>query len=123
MMERVAAWLVRHPRPVVAATLLVTAIMGVFASRLRFESALANVLPTGDPAVAFYEKVRQQFGSDDVGVVGVLAHDIFEPATLATIARLTAALAALPGVESVLSITNTKDVAADVVNPPPLLPR
>ena len=123
MMERVAGWLVRHPRPVVAATLLVTAIMGVFASRLRFESALDNVLPAGDPAVAFYQQVRQQFGSDDVGVVGVLADNVFAPATLATIARLTAALGALPGVHSVLSITNMKDVAADVFNPPPLLPR
>jgi predicted RND superfamily exporter protein len=123
MMARVAAWLVRHPRLVVAATLLVTALLGVFASRLRFESALESVLPAGDPAVAFYEQVRQQFGSDDVGVVGVLADDVFSPATLVTIARLTAALGALPGVQSVLSITNTKDVAADVVNPPPLLPR
>jgi predicted RND superfamily exporter protein len=122
-MERLAAWLVRHPRPVVAATLLVTALLGVFASRLRFESALANVLPAGDPAVAFYERVRQQFGSDDVGVVGVLADDVFSPATLTTIARLTAALGELPGVQKALSITDTKDVAADVVNPPPLLPR
>jgi predicted RND superfamily exporter protein len=122
-MERLAAWLVRHPRWVVAATLAVVAALGVFASRVRIESSLENVLPAGDPASAFYDQVRRQFGSDDVGVVGVLADDVFSPATLTTIARLTADLGALPGVQSVLSITNAKDVGADVFNPPPLLPR
>ncbi len=113
----------RHPRPVVAATLAITALLGIFASRVRIESALESVLPAGDPAAAFYEKVRRQFGSDDVGVVGVVADDVFSPATLTAIARLTTALRAVPGVQSVLSITNTTDVAADVFNPPPLLPR
>jgi uncharacterized protein len=122
-MDRVAAWLARHPRRVVVATLLATAVLGVFAVRVRIESALESVLPAGDPAVAFYDEVRRQFGSDDVGVVGIVADDIFAIPTLEKIARVTAALGKLPGVQSVLSITNTKDVAADVVNPPPLLPR
>src|SRR5215813_629198 len=117
-MDRVAGWLVRHPRRVVVATLLATAVLGVFAVRVRIQSTLESVLPAGDPAVAFYDEVRRQFGSDDVGVVGIVAIP-----TLEKIARVTAALAKLPGVQSVLSITNTKDVAADVVNPPPLLPR
>jgi uncharacterized protein len=122
-MDRVAAWLARHPRRVVVATLLVTAILGIFAVRVRIENALESVLPAGDPAVAFYDEVRRQFGSDDVGVVGVLADDVFSIPTLEKIARVTAALGKLPGVQSVISITNTKDVAADVFNPPPLLPR
>ncbi len=122
-MERVAAWLVRHPRRVVAATLLVTALLGAFAVQVRIQGALESVLPAGDPAVAFYEEVRRQFGSDDVGVVGILGTDIFSPDVLTKIARVTAALGKLPGVQSVLSITNTKDVAADVFNPPPLLPK
>src|SRR5262245_7829905 len=122
-MERVAAWLVRHPRRVVAATLLVTALLGVFAAQLRFQNTLESVLPAGDPAVAFYEEVRRQFGSDDVGVIGMLGSDVFSPDTLTKIARVTTALGKLPGVQKVLSITNTRDVAADVFNPPPLLPK
>jgi predicted RND superfamily exporter protein len=122
-MERVAAWLVRHPRRVVAATLLVTAVLGIFAIRVRVQSSLESVLPAGDPAVAFYEEVRRRFGNDDVGVVGVLGESVFTVAALEKIGRVTAELAKLPGVQSVLSITNTKDVAADVINPPPLLPR
>ncbi len=122
-MERIAAWLVRHPRRVVAATLLVTALLGAFAVQLRFQNTLESVLPAGDPAVAFYEEVRRQFGSDDVGVVGMLGSDVFSPDALTKIARVTTALGKLPGVQKVLSITNTQDVAADVFNPPPLLPK
>src|SRR4029450_13501936 len=94
-MDRVAAWLARHPRRVVVATLLATAVLGVFAVRVRIESALESVLPAGDPAVAFYDEVRQQFGSDDVGVVGIIADDIFAIPTLEKIARVTAALGKL----------------------------
>jgi uncharacterized protein len=122
-MERVAAWLVRHPRRVVIATLLVTALLGAFAVQVHIQNALESVLPAGDPAVAFYEEVRRQFGSDDVGVVGMLGSEVFSPDALTKIARVTAALGKLPGVQSVLSITNAKDVAADVFNPPPLLPK
>jgi predicted RND superfamily exporter protein len=122
-MERFAALLVRHPRRIVVATLLLTLFLGAFAAQVRIESALESVLPANDPAVAFYDQVRERFGSDDVGVVGMRGPDVFSPEALATIARVTNALAKLPGVQSVLSITNTKDVAADVFNPPPLLPR
>src|SRR5262249_47737154 len=49
--------------------------------------------------------------------------ELFSPPTLEKIARVTTAVGKLPGVDHVLSITNAKDVGADVVDPPPLLPR
>src|SRR5262249_45934092 len=122
-MERLAAWLVRHPRRVIAATLLVTAVLGFFAVQVRFQSSFESVLPTGDPAVTFYDEVRKLFGSDDVGVIGVLSDDVFSPPTLEKIARVTTAVGKLPGVDHALSITNATDVAADVLDPPPPLPK
>lgn len=122
-MDALRRWIVRHPRIVVATTLAVTVVFGAFAMRVRVESSLSSVLASGDPAVDAYEEVRRRFGGDDVGVIGVLAADVFAPATLEKIARVTAAVGKLEGVESVLSITNAKDVAADVFTPPPLLPR
>src|SRR5262245_46453202 len=123
-MDRLAAWLVRHPRRVIAATLLVTAVLGFFAVQVRFQISFESVLPTGDPNVAFYDQVRKLFGSDDVGIIGVLSDDLFSPATLEKIAGVTNAVGKLPGVDHVVSITNAKDVAADIVNNPrPLLAR
>jgi len=122
-MERFARWLVAHPRPVVAANLAVTALLGVFALQVRIENSLESVLPHGDPAVAYYEHVRKLFGSDDVAVIGMRTDDLLAPAAILKIARVTDALARLPGVERVLSLTNAVDPAADVVTPPKLLPR
>jgi predicted RND superfamily exporter protein len=122
-MDRWARWLVAHPRTVLVLAACATLVLGRDARQVRFESSLASVLPKGDPAVAFYEETRKRFGSDDVAVIGVRAADVFTPATLTKIARVTNELAKIDGVESALSLTNASDVAADVITPPPLLPR
>src|SRR5437899_11634750 len=91
-MARFARWLVRYPIVFVAANLLITAVLGVFALRIRIESSLESVLPAGDPEVEYYTRVRATFGSDDVGVVGVRADDIFAPAPVQQLAGVTDAL-------------------------------
>ncbi len=122
-MEAFARWIVRHPLLTVLANLLVTAGLGVYASRIRIENSLESVFPAGDPELKYYEDVRATFGSDDVAVVGVQAQDLFATETLGKIARVTDAIARIDGVERVLSLTNAVDPAADVFNPPRLLER
>src|SRR5213593_4395928 len=108
-MDRFARWLARHPFAVVAANVAVTAALGVYALHIRIENSLESMLPAGDPKVAYYNATRAVFGSDDVGVIGVRADDIFAPTTMVKIARVTEALGKVPGVESVVSITNVFD--------------
>ncbi len=122
-MLALARLLVRHPVAFLVANLLVTAILGYTALGIRIESSLSSVLPGGDPQIEYYAKVRETFGSDDVGVVGMRAENIFAPGTLAKIARVTEAIAKVKGVQSVASLTNAPDPAEDVINQPKLLPR
>ena len=122
-MTRFARWLVRHPLVVVAANVAATIVLLTYALHIRIESSIGSVLPSGDPEVAYYNDVRAAFGSDDIAVVGVRADDLFATATLEKIARVTDALTRVRGVERVLSITNAVDPAADVFDPPRLLPR
>jgi predicted RND superfamily exporter protein len=121
-MDVFARWLVRHPLLVVGAHLLVTAVFGVYALHIRIESSIDTMLPSGDPEVSYYETVRATFGSDDVGVVGVRADDLFAATTIEKIARVTDAISRVVGIERVLSVTNAVDPATDVFEPPPLLP-
>jgi predicted RND superfamily exporter protein len=81
-MTTFARWLVRYPWLVVISHLLVTALLGICAARIRIEGSLSSVLPADDPAVAYYEQVRAIFGSDDVGVIGVRADNLFAASTL-----------------------------------------
>src|SRR6185369_14175095 len=122
-MEAFARWLVRRPLAVVIANLLVTVALGFYALQIRIESSLESVLSAGDPKIAYYDEVRRTFGSDDVGVIGVLADDVFAPETIEKIARVTNELAKIEGVTKVLSITNVVDPAENVLKPPPLLGR
>src|SRR5439155_612927 len=122
-MDAFARWLTRHPLAVVVANLAVTAVLGLYAFHIRIENSLESMLPAGDPKVAYYNATRAVFGSDDVGVIGIRAGDVFAPSTLEKIARVTDALAKVPGVESVLSITNAVDPFANPGFTPRLLPR
>src|SRR5262249_42007795 len=82
------------------------------------------ILPAGDPKVEYYNRIRAVFGNDDVAVIGVRADDVFASSTIVKIARVTDALAKVPGVESVLSLTNVVDPGGNPGPAPPrLLPR
>ena len=122
-MSRMIRWLIGYPRSVLVVALVVTVVLGYDALDLRVESSIESVLPDGDPGVVYYQETRERFGSDDVGVIGVRADDIFAATTLKKIDTVTRALGKIDGVEQVLSITNTVDVAADVFTPPKLMPR
>jgi hypothetical protein len=122
-MDSFARFMVRRPLVFVVVNLFLALLLGFYALRIRIESSIESMLPAGDPAVAYYDEVRATFGSDDVAVVGILADDLFATPTLEKIARITDALAAIGGVERVVSITNAVDPAADVFDPPRLLPR
>src|SRR5207244_271814 len=113
-MDAFARWLTRHPLAVVVANLGVTAVLGLYALHIRIENSLESMLPAGDPKVAYYNATRALFGSDDVGVIGVRADDVFAPSTLEKIARVPDALAKVPGVERGLSIPNAGDPRARV---------
>src|SRR5438128_861863 len=76
-MDAFARWLTRHPLAVVVANLAVTAVLGLYAVHIRIENSLESMLPAGDPKVAYYNTTRALFGSDDVGVIGVRADDVF----------------------------------------------
>src|SRR5205809_4477462 len=122
-MDAFARWLTRHPLAVVVANLAVTVVLGLYAFHIRIENSLESMLPAGDPKVAYYAATRAVFGSDDVGVIGIRADDVFAPSTILKIARVTDALAKVPGVESVLSITNVVDPTAYFASAARLLPR
>jgi predicted RND superfamily exporter protein len=111
-MDAFARWLLRHPLLVVAAHAAITAALAAFALQIRFENTLGSLLPPDHPDVVFYEKARTEFGSDDVAVIGVGAHDLFTPQAIAKIAQVTDELAKIDGVEKVVSITNAPDPSA-----------
>lgn len=116
-MNRVFEWVARRPGAVLLATaaLSLLAVAGIVdlrtgEFRLWVDPSINRLLPTGDPEVAFYEHVRETFGNDEIVLVAVEAPDVYEPAVLATVARISDRLAEIDGVDRVLSLSSALDV-------------
>ncbi len=91
-------FVVEHPRSLIAAVLAVTALVGVGATRLRFSIREGDALPQGHPYVQVYNRINEQFGGGAAVVIGIVPRsgDVFTAETLGKVARLTAALEAMP---------------------------
>lgn len=98
----------RAPRATLAVLTLVTIVAARWAVEIRIDSAVDNLLSRDDPALAYYEGVRERFGNEEVTVIGVFADDVFAPATLAKIDRISTAVAALEGIQTVVSLTTAQ---------------
>lgn len=119
-----------RPRTTLTVVVLVTLALLPAALRVRVDSAVDRLLPAGDPARAHLDRMHATFGSEEIVVVALFADDVFVPATLTRVARLTDAIADLDVVRDVASLTNLDDVRVGpdglgrtrVLPPPPWTP-
>ncbi|HET7343013.1 MAG TPA: MMPL family transporter [Methylomirabilota bacterium] len=122
-MKRVALWTFDHPVASVVATLLVTLLLGLQIPRLKLDESAEGLMVRNDPSRAVYESAKQRFGSDNLTVVVIKADDVFGPAVLAVVRRLSDELAGLPDVTRVESLTTVKNIKGedDTLNTEPLV--
>ena len=120
-MERISHFIVHHAKLLLFFIFLLTVFFAYHARHIRIDSSVESLLPQSDPEKQYYDEIRQLFGSDDIAVVAVVADSIYTPQTLQKIQRLTEAFRQIPEVKSVLSVTNAKDIVADVLGEMPNL--
>ncbi len=110
MVARLLGFPLRRPRTTVGVVLGLTVVLGFFALRIRVDSAVENLLPTGNADRLYYDGVRRDFGSEEANIVGVFADDVFSVDSLTTIDRISRSLAKIEGVREILSLTTVKGV-------------
>src|SRR5262245_44966491 len=120
-MARFNQLVVQWPRLTILLTLLVTVFLGSQARHFRFNSSFENLYDQNDPNKKYYEEVSARFGNDDMGVIGIVADDVYSRDTLEKIKRITAEAEKVDGVDRVQSLTNAPDIITDLMNPPPLI--
>jgi predicted RND superfamily exporter protein len=107
--ERIARLVTLHPRWVVAIVALFTLALANELRHLRLEVHLEDEVPRDHPYTRIDDRLAEALGVEQTAVLAVHVRegDVFNPATLARIRRLTRAVAALDGVvgSSVLSLT------------------
>lgn len=97
-MKRYAQWLVRARWGVIAAILAITAALGLFAPPLKVTVDPSSLVPNDNPSIQAINRIDKTFGSKYMIVIGITPKqgDIFQPAVLERVDRMTRKLAALP---------------------------
>lgn len=106
MLKHFYSVVIRYPKVTIALILGVTVYLAMQLPLLRWETDARVYLPKGHAAIKYDEKVDEVFGVKDSVIVGIVNEQkgIFNPVTLARIARITEKVAALPGVISLRSV-------------------
>jgi predicted RND superfamily exporter protein len=120
-MERIYRLIVYRPKSVLFVLLLLTSFFAYHAQHIRLDSSVESLLPGDDPENQYYKEIRTLFGSDEVGVIGLISDNIYTLEILQKIQRLTEEAGKVDGVETVLSLANAVDPIADVTDPPLLM--
>ncbi|HXG19367.1 MAG TPA: MMPL family transporter [Methylomirabilota bacterium] len=113
-MRWVSHLIVSRPKLILFVIFLLTGFFADHARRIRLDSSVDSLLPKEDPEKTYYDEIRQQFGSDEIGVIGVIADNIYTPEALQKIKRLTDAIRQFPEVKNVISLTSAPDVITSV---------
>jgi uncharacterized protein len=110
-MTQPAKFVVLHPKPIIAATLAITlAYLAIILIRGVSFNGSPETLARRDETYRFYSETRSIFGDDHVIIVAVTTREVFTPAFLDKLNRLTIKLAAVEGVDEALSLTNIKTI-------------
>lgn len=109
-----AKFVVSYPKTIISATIAITivhvAIILIYG--ISFNGS-PETLARKDETFNFYNETRKLFGDDRVIIVAITTDAVFTPAFLERLDRLTNKLAAVPGVDQALSLTNIKAIRRD----------
>lgn len=99
-MTRYARWLLRNRISIIGLALVVTAVLGVYAAGLKIVIDSDKLAPQGHPYIESTNRIADTFGSKYLMLIGItpVEGDIFQPAVLERVKRITDRLEALPGV-------------------------
>lgn len=113
-MNHIGRFVVSHPKLVIALILAITVAMGsVIVTRGVSFNGSPETLARNDDALEFFNQTRSTFGDDRIIILALTTQDVFTPAFIERLNRLTLRLTAIKGVSDVLSLTNVQAIRRD----------
>jgi hypothetical protein len=110
---RMMEWMIRRGWVVVVAVLGLTALAVLGARKVQSDNSLELWFDRDDPQLVAYQGFLDRFQGDQFAVIGVFADDVFAPAVLEKIDRLTQAFEELETVHRVRSLSKARIFRAD----------
>jgi hypothetical protein len=113
MLERMTTLSVDRPKTVIVLTTVLTLLFGLQLPKIHIDTDPENMLEPDQPDRTFYHQVKEDFGINDMIVVGIVDDaGIFRPEALAAIGEAIDAMLRIDGVivEDVISLSTTDNI-------------
>jgi predicted RND superfamily exporter protein len=111
MMKTFAVLVLKYRVAIVVITIGLTIFFGYGASKVTLNTDMLSYLRENE-AVRLFNRIGDDYGGNTVAMVAIESDNIFTTETLTTIRDLTEAYRQIPGVATVMSLTNVLDLKA-----------
>lgn len=108
-MRKFAEMVLKYRVVVIVLTLGVTIFFGYGLTKVRLNTDMLSYLKRG-PIVDLFNRIGDEYGGNTLALTVIEADEIFTTETLTVISQLTEAYKQIPGVSSVMSLTNILDI-------------
>ena len=116
MLRKLTEIVTRFPKSTIAIFLIITIFFAMQFPKMKIDTDPENMLEQTQADRVFYDKVKKEFGINDLLVVGIVDEEvIFNSDTLARIARITDEILRIKGViiEDVVSLRTSDNVTSE----------
>ncbi|MEP7237889.1 MAG: MMPL family transporter [Ferruginibacter sp.] len=114
MWQRLAKFVLKFRGPLLVLLLLVTVVMGYYASKVKLSYEFSKAIPTDNPKYKEYQAFKQKFGDDgNLLVAGIQTDSLFTVKLFNDYKELQRQLKKVQYVEDVLSIPAAVNLAKD----------
>jgi predicted RND superfamily exporter protein len=117
MWAKVTDGIIRYRLWLMGIIVLITIVMGYFASKVEMSYDLSRSVPANDPDMVFFNNFKKQFGEDgNVMAVGVKDSALYQLKNFEKFRELNDQIKTIPGINDVLSLPSLRIILKDTVN-------
>jgi len=99
-------WVVNNPKKTIVFIVIATLFFCLFIPYISFKSNMKDMVPLNDPVIKDFDKVTDEFGSQEFLMVAVCTNNIFNSGSLKKIHKMSEEFSNLQGVEKVTTPLN-----------------
>lgn len=99
-------WVVNNPKKTIVFVVIATLLFSLLTPHISFKSNMKDMVPLNDPVIKDFDKVTDEFGSQEFLMVAVCTNNIFNSNSLKKIHKMSEEFSNLQGVEKVTTPLN-----------------
>src|SRR5215475_11031994 len=117
MWDKIASLIIRFRLLLIVIIMLITAVMGYYATKVEMSYDLARTVPADDPEMVFLQKFKQEFG-EDANVIGIGIQDsaIYSVKNFNHFRELNTIIKNIKGVNNVFSMPGIQILRKDTAH-------